>query len=536
MSLSFTLSASFNVNLGESIETINEETIKNNIMPIHFSDNGNDFGWLLYIKSVDNIDTGSNSTGKVTITSTWDYVECEQQIRWLYYNSERWERLWPLDDNMKQKLQSSQGWLNMSGWLYTKCVSSKLANALYECLNWSGVADEDQCEADARATYGTLNWYYGMLNYVYDNQTFGLIAWAQYTGNGDWLAIDNTKTLKETFIRLNDKYPIGLIYDYHGWLWFVWCEFIGNKAIGLRNLVNKLNSWISLSDMFVETGENSNSIQYVYDTDIQMNCDNVGSMVSPSRVIVEWLAWYGKGTERNREWSDENPRMQRFWLDKISNTVLINYARKRAEILCRGKWTTDTVNNNLDVNCLDLEWISRVIDAVPWRTYIVKNGSVRVNAMDDFGNDDNYYDIFIDKWNLLLDNDLDNGLKKVFTNQWFISTNNDITWYKDEIMQSINNSLNYTGDDVAVGVFIKWNFIVNWNLQSSDGEKINSRYFVYWKLTTKDSKTDLDELFSWGCDDDWLVHNEVEKFCPHSDYKDAYLIVIDQNYTSPLFN
>ena len=164
--------------------------------------------------------------------------------------------------------------------------------------------------------------------------------------------------------------------------------------------------------------------------------------------------------------------------------------------------------------------------------------------MNDFDSD-NYYNIFIDSGYLLLDNENLWDHKKVFKKDWFIS-NTDIENYKSNIGNALSEWLSYTGDDVAVGVFIKWNFIVNWGFRPSTWDKINSRYFVYWKFTTKDLLTDLvgnedDWAFEWRCGN-WISSDSDEYYCPQSrndwinPYTNSALNVIDQNYESILFN
>ena len=51
-------------------------------------------------------------------------IRCGRKIKWYYFNSARWLRLWPLDDNSLNILKGDGSYnsLNLEWWLYTSCI------------------------------------------------------------------------------------------------------------------------------------------------------------------------------------------------------------------------------------------------------------------------------------------------------------------------------------------------------------------------------------------------------------------------------
>ncbi len=585
LGISFVSAASFNIDLSSySIQAMDEESILKNIMPIHFVDNWNDFGWFLYVSEYgtptsEAFYTNDLGTGFVRI-NLWEngsWYVCVSRVKWFYYNSERWERLFPIDEETANLW--AQDWLNTNGWLYTRCYDDGIFSSLDECVQWEEDDDQweedndqweedddqweedndqweedddqweedyHQCQIDKMNRYGNLHGYYWSVTHEYNWKTFGLTVWTQYTwvNQTGWLYIDDTVGLSETFIRYKNQYPVWLLYDYNWWVWFVWCEFQMNKTSGLRSLVSKLIEWQKLEDLFYYDTDNHTIAYSGLDTDINLDCSNISAADSLIKMVVDWLLWLGIDSQDLNTIGNNvsNSKMQYLPSANINNASLINYAKKRAEILCR--WKRKTYRNDSDLeenlNCINNinNW-TNTINAKTWYTYIVKNWNVEVSVMNDFDSD-GYYNIFIDSGYLLLDNENLWEYKKVFKKDWFIS-NTDIEDYKSNIENALSEWLSYTWNDVAVGVFIKWNFIVNWNLT---WDNINTRYFVYWKFTTKDSLNDLvgDEwIFIWRCGN-WISSDSDEYYCPQSrndwinPYTNSALNVIDQNYDSILFN
>ena len=71
-------------------------------------------------------------------------------------------------------------------------------------------------------------------------------------------------------------------------------------------------------------------------------------------------------------------------------------------------------------------------------------------------------------------------------------------------------------------------------MKAASGNVLSNKYFLYGKFTTKDTIDTLENVFGWRCDNE---AGSDGNFCPKFDnnpYRNASLVVIDQNYSSPL--
>jgi len=154
---------------------------------VTFQQVGNNFGGTLFWHSIINL------SSLETISLNGSTKDCKQQIRWLYYNNQRWLRIWPLDESSLDVLtwiDSSYEKLNMTWWLYIWCdddYESIYWNITYD---WSGeifelIAGVDYDFADNQY----INIYSGSLKFVnweaiwYIYDSYGGI----WTVEGTWL-------------------------------------------------------------------------------------------------------------------------------------------------------------------------------------------------------------------------------------------------------------------------------------------------------------------------------------------------------------
>jgi hypothetical protein len=98
---------------------------------------------------------------------------------------------------------------------------------------------------------------------------------------------------------------------------------------------------------------------------------------------------------------------------------------------------------------------------------------------------------------------------------------------------------------VAVASSLKGNFMVNWRILWADfdgnqKEHLENKYFIYWKVVSKDTVDLLEDTFSRSCNY-WIGSDRYP--CPRfsaentaNDYQNASLIIIDQNFQSPMLN
>ncbi len=398
-------------------------------------------------------------------------------------------------------------------------------------------------------------------------------------------------------MRLNNKYPVWFVYDTNWWIGLAWCRSEHPTLTWMKELVKAVQSgWLANVFSVVWTGVvYKNNVSWV-----ELSCNNISFEDMLLKIVIEWIMWIsdlgiGWDTKFWGLWNQSSTKMQYFGTKSVSNITMMNYARRRSELLCRWKWL-DNIPDNLgsvgDILCLkdgevDAYQAKNIKDE--WKTLIVKNWSVTILPMSGADNSDKYYDIFILSGDLLIDET--DAKKFVIDDKGFIDTTKNVNdfninaialsnWITDstefsgkvagcisQIEECENNGgenctrinfdkcnywmdlnkdwsidsedvdiLNdYNGDfsDVlAVASAIQWNFIVNWNVKSANEGALRNKYFIYGKITTKDTFNSLENVFSWRCNSQMGSDGYP---CPRfGPYRNAALVVIDQNYSSPL--
>ena len=594
--ISFTSAATFKLSLS-STGMLNSS----NLSPVHFGDNGNNFGWFFYFSNGEDYSSGNvgteikwrNSEENQEVTYT-----CNQTMKWFYYNSERWERLWPLDED------TSESWgmtgssvpvgdrVKIEWWLYTRCVKAWYQDMLDACeaeskAEWVENPEDALRDCIERNQWDYLddNSYYWSIEHTYKGYRYWLIAWVKYDTVDRWLSVkekSNKAILSPTFQRVENRYPVWLIYDYNWWVGLVWCELtdivVGTGSESLKNFVNMLSGGAWAAEFFTYTGEDERYVEV--NNGLNFNCRNIWSAWnSLIWMIVDGIVGMSSESEAGIIWNQENSKMQYFSSSNINNATLINYVKQRAGVLCRWKWNKSKSTDR--VICKSGEDVPDA-SIYAWKTLVVKNGSVTVKPND---NNEYIYDIFVDEgWQLIID-DTDDELF-VFKRDWFKSNSsiedftnevtnalfNGGTWYCEYIDGGVSKPVQgrdscscicerndgeviacnygnfdsatmellacnraYNWEDVAVWKLLQWNFIVNWNVTAAwTDPTISNKYFIHWKFTTKTSADDLMDVFVRECENG-VDSTADHYYCPASSYQYASLVVIDQNYDSPLF-
>ena len=537
------------------------------IRPIHFKEYKNDFGWLFYFLSNTNADEDEI---KINGTTT-----CLDKKRWFYYNAERWERLRPLDEGTLSERDLQDSWLGMTWWIYTHCTAEleKYQNKMkccglivwtpeYDdngCVEYADLAnlDTEECTQLVKEENLDIFSYYGAITHTYSWQDFLLAVWVSYATWTPWINVNGN--LWKTFQIHPDAYawqlPFGLIYDINWWVGFAWCEV--QDPEGLNDIIEGLNSGDpdkdEITEFFVITGSEGEEpyLRYIDDQDTdffgtnKFNCKDMWRDMTPSlKILVEWLIWMWDTTYKNLDRSVE--KSQYFASVNINNATLINYARQKAEILCRWKWTNDISNiKNNNINCInDVSLVDLGNDSdYKNRTIIVKKGNVKLKPFTANTND--YYDIFIDNWNLIIDET--NAKKFVIDINGFPNDSKTTGEFQDEV-NTIITTTETIGSDIFSGLqsgvwiasILKGNFIVNWHIEPvSENTWLDNRYFIYWKLTSLDDNNALVSTFKWSCNGNLWWSDGT--FCPwpiikgkNIPYQNVPLAIIDQNYDSPL--
>lgn len=554
LGFSFTSATMFHLNV-KKMPALDADAVKKNIIPIHFADNWNDFWGFLYFSNGLWDFTGTSNTEDYTyvvdVSPNGMKYKCARQVKWFYYNAERAERLRPIDKETWSGVDTIKT-LDTKWGLFTRCESEWFLAQLAWCESaaQAGTQDYNECEAAARAGHeGDSYWYYWMVEQTYpkdSDQNFSLVAWVNYDTSTNFVTITNNTELVPTFIRFGNKYPAGFVYDPNWWVGFVWCKvrsgFLADDSI--KKILSHVTAPGYLDNIFVF---DENEIKYSQ-TDVQVDCSD--TVWDPLLwIVIEWIVWLwerGGASNLNVVWNEMDKKMQYFSTANINESSLINYAKKKAEVLCRWKWTTSYPSNDDTVVCRDSDrWVSP-----DWRTYIIKNGSVSISPTSNASSND-YYDVFVMDGNLII-GETSTTPKFVFTTQGFVDKDTTPAAFSGAVKAAGSS---YAWKDAAVGPLIKWNFVVNWKIKGDssvdrdkgwDGDKLQYKYFMYWKVTTQDDFGTLLDTFQWRCNN-WIATDWT--YCPRSfkvnwsyenwwlnPYEVASLVIIDQNYPSKIFN
>lgn len=536
-SLSFSSAINFHLNV-EWFTSLSENALAENMMYVHFADNWNDFGWFIYFSDILWVELWEESEEGLVKAGEGAGLECSKKMEWFYYNAERGERLWPLDISTAEKFGIDSD-VTTSWWIYTVCMTAGYKDALKKCIDNAESEDEDnsqvytECENEVKKDYPSEKLgYYGMLTHKYLWQDFDLLVGVEYdTDSASFVSIKSDSKLSPTFIRVDNKYPVWFVYDDNGWVGLAWCRFDEwyLESQSMKNLINEVNTKGWLSNIFFRNGS-----KVEYDGE-WIRCDAISAEDDLVKILVEWIVWLDNSGSGTKFWlfgNSSDTKMQYFGTRAASNSKLINYVRRKAELLCRWKWVTSLDSSNKDrIICWAgtslWTWLSSYVKD-NWRTLIVKQGNVTISPM--VTGDNKYFDIFILDWDLIVDEE---GAKKfVFTTGWFISSS-DIDTFSSHVNGSPGG---YNGKDAAVWSFVRWNFVVNWHVRAPGDVTLKNKYFIHGKFVTIDSIDQLENMFSWRCYN-WIGSDG--NYCPKfqgNPYRGAALVVIDQNYPSPLFD
>lgn len=154
--------------------------ITGNFNPVLFQYGGNmSVGWFYW----NTPKTVSAQTIQVGLQSI---AGCTQQLRWLYFNTQRWARVWPLDNESLIQLQaidSSYNNLTINGGLYTNCNGT---------------------------TSGEV---YGYIEHNWNNTHYHMIAWVTLN-----FATNTYVGIFDDTLLFSNFSGAGYIYDPLGWI------------------------------------------------------------------------------------------------------------------------------------------------------------------------------------------------------------------------------------------------------------------------------------------------------------------------------
>lgn len=484
---------------------IKTQSLKNNSSTIHFNAWGNNFwGGALWISTQKKLETPKyiqtpNGSGKY----------CSVKIEGLYYNSQRGERLRPLDEN---SLVSLQKWgnqydsLKVNGGLYTSCGT------------W-----------DQYSIYGNVE---HILN---NNEHFYLAAGVNYDIPNNRMKSDSA--LNCTLQLVNNITAVGYLYDFQWGIGFVGGNVPSPEAN--KKLSEALSNGKCISDIFKFSREDviagDKNILWT-----EWTITDTNSFQNQRWTLaIRWIV----GLTNNIFGSNKTDIEGSFWKESqtvrtssVSLANAVNIARKKSEQLCKWKWNKDTWNVRCFNNDANL-WV-KTIYPIGWVTYIFKDIDAQLSKYMNW--EDQAITIFVDGGKLLLPGAVNTWSLKDFDSNGYLANPTEATIKAN---------------------YLKGNFIINGILSPAENTTwITNKLHVHGKLlsfNTFDLATEQREnqissllkgnfdkkfinyrdLFTWRCGEvvEGLASDGTN--CGKGTTKDlprAPLSVIDMQFSSPL--
>ena len=514
-----------------TVDWIKDQTLANKFSTVHFNVWGNDFGGGFFWTEAKNLSTPQI----ITTTANWEALSCTDQVRGFYYNSQRGERLWPLDEESKTDLKSVK-WdydnLTINGGFYTNCQKGSI-NEKKEFIP----------DTTDNRTYSHTA-IYGRITHNYKKKQYSLYAGLlNHTANNELPSAE----LRCNLQRIDNQYPFGYIYDKAGGIAlvgaYVKSENLAQVNAFHESFTEKLSKTKCVNDFYSLREDPNNPEKTIPKTDDPILWPKDNTLIFGNGNALETMMNLGirgivglssqvlgqKGIEGNTKQTS----LLVSTTENISN--IINIANKRAESLCRNRW--GNLNPNGDVICAKN---GELIDPQEYagKTIIIQQGDLTLKNYMETTNQP--ITILLMTWDLKLPN--------TEANQRFLG----------------NGYPNKNG--IIKANFLKGNFIINGLIQgdSNSNNEIQRKLIVHWKIAsfntlntpTNEAHTNitkiginlnkkirLSEIFTWKCNRKEgidLDRNPCGKLTEGQDPNKDFLIdksfgLIDMYFPSKLF-
>lgn len=467
-----------------TVDWIKDQTLANKFSTVHFNVWGNDFGGGFFWTEAKALATPQE------VSANGERLLCSAQIRGFYYNSQRGERLWPLDTDSQGDLARIQSSYNPSqltiNWgFYTNCQKKQAGKLVPE--------NED---GRTNSLYGI----YGRITHTYKGREYSIYAGLLNNLQQNELP---TAELRCNFQRIDNQYPFGYIYDKAGGIAlvgaYVKSENLAQVNAFHESFTEKLSKTKCVNDFYSLREDPNNPEKTIPKTDDPILWPKDNTLIFGNGNALETMMNLGirgiVGLSSQVQTSDqkgiENNTQKTSLLvsttENISN--IINIANKRAESLCRNKWGSLTPNG--DIICAKN---GGSIDPRSYagKTIVIKEGDLTLTK---------YMETTSQPITILL---IHGDLKLTNTNasQTFLGNG-----YPDR-------------DGIIKANFLKGNFIINGLIQNQGTEEITNKLIVHGKIASFNTlqepndqtkvklrnigidtskKIWLSEIFTWKC-------------------------------------
>lgn len=467
-----------------TVDWIKDQTLANKFSTVHFNVWGNDFGGGFFWTEAKALATPQ------VVTANGERLRCSAQIRGFYYNSQRGERLWPLDTDSQGNLAEIQSsyWdtqLKINWGFYTNCQKEQNGKLIPE--------NED---GRTNSLYGI----YGRITHTYKGREYSIYAGLLNNLQQNELP---TAELRCNFQRIDNQYPFGYIYDKAGGIAlvgaYVKSENLAQVNAFHESFTEKLSKTKCVNDFYSLREDPNNPEKTIPKTDDPILWPKDNTLIFGNGNALETMMNLGirgivglssqvlgqKGIEGNTKQTS----LLVSTTENISN--IINIANKRAESLCRNRW--GNLNPNGDVICAKN---GGSIDPQEYagKTIIIQQGDLTLKNYMETTNQP--ITILLMTWDINLPN--------TKANQTFLG----------------NGYPNKNG--IIKANFLKGNFIINGLIQgdSNSNNEIQRKLMVHWKIASFNTlntptnevntnitkiginlnkKIRLSEIFTWKC-------------------------------------
>ncbi len=291
------------------------------------------------------------------------------------------------------------------------------------------------------------------------------------------------------FMRLNNSYPFGYIYDDYGHIGFVGAMITSgamNNSSSVNNFHNGLNGLLDngacINDIF---GYNGVEISYTADPNLQIPGINSWNdlisflLINPGSTKETLFNLGIRGivgltsdlASESKKYIESNTFDSTLLL-KTDESIAkaLNLVNKNAEKLCRGKWQSSqmSIATDSEIICVKGEnensSVSFRAENLAGKTLVAKETNVKLTSFQE--NNSNPINLFIDKGNLVLPSSVHTGSLAKF--------------------DAFGYAVNAPGTGYAMANYLKGNFIINGLLigydNSNQSSTIKNKLYIHGKV------------------------------------------------------